>query len=159
DLDPQAAACASMVLAHVERAHGWRLDYARVDLLQHEGRWVVGELELIEPGLYLDVRPGLAGTFADGGAARPALPSPACQTGSSTLRGRVRAKDRFVEVLRPRRRVPSAPGDRPSRAACRTTRTHRVRNRRSHVEAHCFQRGGPPRPRAGDEHPRRRGQG
>lgn len=73
DLDPQAAACASMVLAHIERAHGWRLDYARVDLLQHEGRWVVGELELIEPGLYLDVRPELAGTFADVVAARLAL--------------------------------------------------------------------------------------
>ena len=33
------------------------------------------------------------------------------------------------------------------------------RNPKSHVEADCFQRGGPPRARAGYEHPRRRGQG
>lgn len=40
-------------------------DYLRVDLLQWEGDWVVSELELIEPGLYLDVSPGNAGPFAD----------------------------------------------------------------------------------------------
>jgi hypothetical protein len=30
-----------------------------------EGEWVVSELELIEPGLYLDVAPDNAGRFAD----------------------------------------------------------------------------------------------
>ena len=34
---------------------GRPMDYLRVDLLEWEGDWVVSELELIEPGLYLDV--------------------------------------------------------------------------------------------------------
>jgi len=41
------------------------LSYARVDLLRWQGGWVVSELELIEPGLYLDVDPSNAGRFAD----------------------------------------------------------------------------------------------
>ena len=47
------------------RRFGRRLDYLRVDLLHWQGAWVVSELELIEPGLYLDVEPGNAGPFAD----------------------------------------------------------------------------------------------
>jgi glutathione synthase/RimK-type ligase-like ATP-grasp enzyme len=41
------------------------LSYARVDLLRWQDGWVVSELELIEPGLYLDVAPGNARPFAD----------------------------------------------------------------------------------------------
>lgn len=41
------------------------LAYARVDLLHHQGRWVLSELELTEPGLYLDVLPANADAFAD----------------------------------------------------------------------------------------------
>ncbi|CAA9358945.1 MAG: Glutathione synthetase [uncultured Nocardioidaceae bacterium] len=42
------------------------LCYARVDLMRLEdGRLVVGELEVTEPGLYLDVLPGNADAFAD----------------------------------------------------------------------------------------------
>ena len=44
---------------------GRPMDYLRVDLLQWEGDWVVSELELIEPGLYLDVSPANASSFAD----------------------------------------------------------------------------------------------
>ena len=44
---------------------GRPVDYLRVDLLQWEGAWVVSELELIEPGLYLDVSPANAAPFAD----------------------------------------------------------------------------------------------
>lgn len=44
---------------------GRPMDYLRVDLLQWEGDWVVSELELIEPGLYLDVSPANAGPFVD----------------------------------------------------------------------------------------------
>lgn len=47
-----------------------RLDYARVDMMRYDGRLVVSELELIEPGLYLDVMPGNAGPFAELLAAR-----------------------------------------------------------------------------------------
>ncbi|KRE95746.1 hypothetical protein ASG76_09045 [Nocardioides sp. Soil774] len=56
----------------VMRAHaalgerfGRAMDYLRVDLLRWEGEWVVSELELIEPGLYLDVSPANAAPFAD----------------------------------------------------------------------------------------------
>lgn len=42
-----------------------RLDYGRVDLMEYEGRLVVSELELIEPGLYLDIVPGNAERFAE----------------------------------------------------------------------------------------------
>ena len=44
---------------------GRPMDYLRVDLLQRDGDWVVSELELIEPGLYLDVSPANAGPYAD----------------------------------------------------------------------------------------------
>lgn len=44
---------------------GRPMDYLRVDLLQWQGEWVVSELELIEPGLYLDVSPANAAPFAD----------------------------------------------------------------------------------------------
>lgn len=49
---------------------GRPLDYARVDLLRHEGTWCVSELEATEPGLYLDLLPSNAGPFADLLAAR-----------------------------------------------------------------------------------------
>lgn len=53
----------------VVRAAGELLDadlsYARVDLMRWQGAWVVSELELIEPGLYLDVDPANAARFAD----------------------------------------------------------------------------------------------
>jgi len=58
------------VLALAERAAatarpGRTLDYARVDLLRWEDSWVIGELEAIEPGLYLDVLPENAEPYAD----------------------------------------------------------------------------------------------
>ncbi|GAA1442421.1 hypothetical protein GCM10009641_56990 [Mycobacterium cookii] len=46
------------------------MDYLRVDLLRWQDAWVVSELELIEPGLYLDVSTANAGPFADLVAAR-----------------------------------------------------------------------------------------
>jgi glutathione synthase/RimK-type ligase-like ATP-grasp enzyme len=49
---------------------GRPMDYLRVDLLRWNGAWVVSELELIEPGLYLDVSPANAEPFADLLAAR-----------------------------------------------------------------------------------------
>ena len=53
--------------AHVAMGErfGRPLDYLRVDLLHWDGAWVVSELELIEPGLYLDVSPANAAPFAD----------------------------------------------------------------------------------------------
>jgi glutathione synthase/RimK-type ligase-like ATP-grasp enzyme len=53
--------------AHASMTHrfGRPMDYLRVDLLQWEGQWVVSELELIEPGLYLDASPANAEPFAE----------------------------------------------------------------------------------------------
>ena len=42
------------------------LPYARVDMVRmHDGELVVGEVELVEPGLYLDVVPDNAAAFAE----------------------------------------------------------------------------------------------
>ncbi len=50
---------------------GVRLDYARVDQMRlADGTLAVSELEVTEPGLYLDVLPGNAALFADLVAAR-----------------------------------------------------------------------------------------
>ncbi len=64
-LDPEAVALAHAAVAAAEEILGRRLDYARVDLMELDGGLVVSELELIEPGLYLDVVPGVAEAFAD----------------------------------------------------------------------------------------------
>jgi glutathione synthase/RimK-type ligase-like ATP-grasp enzyme len=63
-LDPErAAVAAAAVRAAVDR-RGADLAYARVDLMAWDGAWSVSELELIEPGLYLDVDPANADRFA-----------------------------------------------------------------------------------------------
>ena len=64
-LDPACVEVALAADAEATRRFGRRLDYGRVDLLWWEERWVVSELELIEPGLYLDVVPDNARPFAD----------------------------------------------------------------------------------------------
>ncbi|MBF4161791.1 ATP-grasp domain-containing protein [Nocardioides acrostichi] len=65
DVDPACRDLALAAVAASERLLGHRLDYARVDLLEIDGALVVGEVELIEPGLYLDLVPELAEPFAD----------------------------------------------------------------------------------------------
>jgi glutathione synthase/RimK-type ligase-like ATP-grasp enzyme len=64
-LAPDHAALAEATVAAAATLREARIDYARVDMLEHDGRLVVSELELIEPGLYLDVDPGNAERFAD----------------------------------------------------------------------------------------------
>lgn len=63
-LDPERAAVAATAVRKVAASRGADLAYARVDLMVWEGAWVVSELELIEPGLYLDVDPANADRFA-----------------------------------------------------------------------------------------------
>lgn len=70
DLSPVAAALAERAIAEAERLRGFDLAYGRVDLMRMAGEWVIGELELTEPGLYLDVLPGNAEAFAAVVAAR-----------------------------------------------------------------------------------------
>lgn len=64
-LDPARADVARAAVRSAAALRGADLAYARVDLMQWEGQWALSELELIEPGLYLDVVPDLAGPFAD----------------------------------------------------------------------------------------------
>jgi len=69
-LDPVRARAAEDAVRAAEALRTADLAYARVDLMEWEGAWVVSELELIEPGLYLEVEPANAGRFADLVAAR-----------------------------------------------------------------------------------------
>ena len=69
-LDPGRAGVAEHAVRTVAARLDADLSYARVDLMQWRDAWVVSELELIEPGLYLDVDPSIAGLFADVVAAR-----------------------------------------------------------------------------------------
>lgn len=65
-VEPESADLARAALAVAEQALGHALDYARVDLMRlDDGRLVVSELELTEPGLYLPVLPANAEAFAD----------------------------------------------------------------------------------------------
>jgi glutathione synthase/RimK-type ligase-like ATP-grasp enzyme len=69
-LDAETTELAEHAVAATAARLGADLAYARVDLMSYGGRLVVSELELIEPGLYLDVLPGNAEPFADMLAAR-----------------------------------------------------------------------------------------
>lgn len=64
-LDPIRARVAADAVRAVEDRLGADLAYARIDLMAWRDEWVVSELELIEPGLYLDVEPANAGRIAD----------------------------------------------------------------------------------------------
>ena len=65
ELDPERAALAEEAVAVVGRLGLPVPAYARVDVMRWQDAWVVSELELIEPGLYLDVDPANAEPFAD----------------------------------------------------------------------------------------------
>ena len=64
-LDPDAARLAMEAIATVADLLGEEIVYGRVDLMRYQDRLVVSEVELTEPGLYLDVLPGNAVPFAD----------------------------------------------------------------------------------------------
>lgn len=72
--DPATTSLALRAMAAVEERFGRPVDYGRVDMMASpdggEDGWMVSEVELIEPGLYLDVAPGTATAFADLVAAR-----------------------------------------------------------------------------------------
>jgi glutathione synthase/RimK-type ligase-like ATP-grasp enzyme len=69
-LDDEVSRLALRAVAQTAARFESDLDYARVDLVSYDGRLVISELELIEPGLYLDVLPDNAEAFADLVAAR-----------------------------------------------------------------------------------------
>lgn len=63
-LGPDQARLAEAATAAAQARLGAVLDYARVDLMVWEGAWAVSELELVEPGLYLDLDADLSATVA-----------------------------------------------------------------------------------------------
>jgi glutathione synthase/RimK-type ligase-like ATP-grasp enzyme len=64
-VDEECAGLALEAVRVAEELRGVRLDYARVDQMRlADGRLAVSELELVEPGLYLDVVPENADAFA-----------------------------------------------------------------------------------------------
>lgn len=70
-LREEAAALAGKAIRAAERVLGATLDYGRVDMMRlADGTLAVSELEVTEPGLYLDVLPANAEPFADLVAAR-----------------------------------------------------------------------------------------
>ena len=64
-LDREAAVLAMEAIATVAGILDEEIVYGRVDLMRYQGRLVVSEVELTEPGLYLDVLPDNAVPFAD----------------------------------------------------------------------------------------------
>jgi glutathione synthase/RimK-type ligase-like ATP-grasp enzyme len=65
DLGAEQAELAESAVRTAARRWPADLSYARVDMMVWEDGWAVSELELIEPGLYLDIEPANAGRFAD----------------------------------------------------------------------------------------------
>ena len=59
-LADDTALLATEAIAAVVDLIGDEIVYGRVDMMRHEGRLVVSEVEVTEPGLYLDVLPGNA---------------------------------------------------------------------------------------------------
>jgi glutathione synthase/RimK-type ligase-like ATP-grasp enzyme len=70
ELGEDAAALAAQAVAAVGDLLGEDIVYGRVDMMRHDGRRVVSEIEVTEPGLYLDVMPLNALPFADAVATR-----------------------------------------------------------------------------------------
>lgn len=65
-LSEEAADLARRTVAAAEQLLGHRLDYARVDQMRlDDGTLTVSELEVTEPGLYLEELPGNGAAFAD----------------------------------------------------------------------------------------------
>lgn len=64
------ALLAAEAVAATTEILGCEIVYARVDMMRLDGRLVVSEVEVTEPGLYLDLMPENAALFADAIAAR-----------------------------------------------------------------------------------------
>lgn len=70
ELTEKAASLAAEAIATVVDLLGHEIVYARVDMMRYQDRLVVSEVELTEPGLYLDVLPLNALPFAEAVATR-----------------------------------------------------------------------------------------
>lgn len=63
-LGERAVGLAEAAVRAAGRVLGAQPSYARVDMVVHDGVWTLSELELIEPGLYLDIESANARRFA-----------------------------------------------------------------------------------------------
>ena len=70
ELTEKAASLAASAVATVVDLLGEEIVYARVDMMRYRDQLVVSEVELTEPGLYLDVLPLNALPFAEAVATR-----------------------------------------------------------------------------------------
>lgn len=70
ELTHEASLLAVDAVAATTEITGAEIVYARVDMLRFEGRLLVSEVEITEPGLYLQAAPGNGAKFADAIAAR-----------------------------------------------------------------------------------------
>ena len=90
ELTDEAAMLAAEAIATVVDLLGEEIVYGRVDMMRYQGRLVVSEVELTEPGLYLDVLPAQRAAVRRGGRrARPARPPGEADPSACTRRGRV----------------------------------------------------------------------
>ncbi len=64
-LDRDLGVLAERIVAETETLRGFRLPCARVDLMEYDDEVCLSELEVTEPGLYLDVLPQNAGHYAE----------------------------------------------------------------------------------------------
>lgn len=69
-LEPETRSLAERAVATVGRRFGTSLTYARVDLLELGGGYVVSEVEVTEPSLYVAVEPRIATAFVAAVVAR-----------------------------------------------------------------------------------------
>jgi glutathione synthase/RimK-type ligase-like ATP-grasp enzyme len=60
DVDSDQRALAEACVAHIARRCGERPHYLRLDLMADDSRWLVSEIEMIEPVLYADLYPDVA---------------------------------------------------------------------------------------------------
>lgn len=64
-LQAETAALATDAVGKVAARFGVDIPYGRADLLRWGGSWVIGEIEVIEPSLYIDVDPAIADAYVD----------------------------------------------------------------------------------------------
>jgi glutathione synthase/RimK-type ligase-like ATP-grasp enzyme len=65
DVEPSLTVLAERAIALTCEHFRTAVPYGRVDLLHHEGTWVVSELEITEPGLYVEVDTAVAEAYVD----------------------------------------------------------------------------------------------
>lgn len=64
-LGAETSSLAVGAIGKVAARFGVDIPYGRVDLLRWSGSWVIGEIEVVEPSLYIDLDPAIAEAYVD----------------------------------------------------------------------------------------------